>query len=121
MNSALSKHFMIIYDEEEPQIKISWDGSGAVSEWLTSFRHPKIPPSLYPEKITPKAISDFCESRQPPRTRFDIDYLLAYKYKLREYLPIQMCRISHGITHSDDLWMLFENQEKPEYENIKVR
>lgn len=111
----------IIYDEDIPQLRVFWEKQKAGSEWLTDERHIKIPKYLYPENITVQGISRFCESRQPPRTRFDIDYLLKHKYKIREYMPIQMCRISHGITHSDDLWLLFEGQEKCRYEDISVR
>lgn len=111
----------IIYDKEEPQLRVFWEGAKAGSEWLTDKRHIKIPRTLYPENITSLDINRFCETRQPPRTRFDIDYLLKHKYKMREYLPIQMCMKSRGITHSDDLWLLFEGQEKLKYEDITVR
>lgn len=110
----------IIYNRETPQMRVSWEMMNAKSEWLTTERHLNIPRYMYPENITIAGISRFCESRQPPRTRYDIDRLLKC-YGLREYMPIQMCRISHGVTHSDDLWLLFEGQEKCNYADISVR
>lgn len=108
-----------IYNFDTSIMQISSDGINSQSKWIGP-RHIKIPRYLYPENITPQGISKFCETRQPPRTRFDIDRILKI-YGLREYLPIQMCRISHGITHEDDLWMLFEGQVKPKYADITVR
>ena len=111
----------VLYNMEDPQLAVWWEGNVAHSVWLTDFRHPKIPRYMYPENITFHSISRFCESRQPPRNRVGIDYLLQNVYGLTEYQPIAMCRISRGITHSDDLWMLFEGQERVPYASITVR
>lgn len=108
-----------IYNYDTPILKIRSDGIKAQAQWVGP-KHIKIPRYIYPENITPQGISRFCETRQPPRTRFDIDRILK-AYGLREYLPIQMCRISHGVTHADHLWMLFDGQEKPRYADITVR
>lgn len=110
---------IVIYDAETPIMQIRSDGINAMSKWVGP-KHIKIPKYLYPENITPHGISMFCETRQPPRTRFDIEHVLK-AYGLREYLPIQMCKISYGITHEDDLWMLFEGQVKPRYADITIR
>lgn len=111
----------LILNFDTPIMQVEWDKMQAKSEWLSEERHIKIPKYLYPENITIQGISRFCESRQPPRTRYNIEELLTKKYKLKAYLPIQMCRISHGITHSDDLWLLFEGQEQCKYAEISVR
>lgn len=111
----------IIYNFDEPQMLVELNLPFARSEWLTDKRHIKIPRSLYPENITAKAVSKFCESRQPPRNRVGINELLRKKYKMWEYLPIQMCKKSRGITHSDDLWLLFDDAEKVPYASITVR
>ncbi|MGN0582440.1 MAG: hypothetical protein ACI4KB_07030 [Oscillospiraceae bacterium] len=111
----------VIYNFDEPQMRVWWNKTEIHSEWLISWRHPKIPRYMFPENITKEGLSRFCESRQPPRTRYDIDYLLEHKYHLQKYMPIEMCMKSRGITHSDDLWLLFDVEEKPRYEDITVR
>lgn len=110
-----------IYNKDTPLMQVSWDTSHAKSEWLSDFKHPNIFPYIHPEKITVPAISKFCESRLPPRDRVNIDELLRQKYRLTAYQPIQMCKITRGISHSDDLWLLFEGEEKVPYANITVR
>lgn len=113
--------YFIIYDKNEPQMKVSWSGTDVHSEWLTTKRHLKIPRYIYPECITQAGIARFCETRQPPRTRLNIEELLTTKYKMKTYLPVQMCMKSRGISHSDDLWLYFEGQELKRYEDISVR
>lgn len=109
-----------IMHKDQPVMKITWDKNTIQSQWLGKH-HIKIPPDMYPGKITIKAFVDWCETRQPPRTRIGIDELLRTVYKMKTYLPIQMCRKSHGITHEDDLWMLFDNEGVIKYETLSVR
>ena len=111
----------IIYNKDTPLMRVFWDKSYASSEWLGDWHHPNIFPNMHPGRITVPAISAFCESRLPPRNRVNIDELLRYKYKLASYQPIQMCKVTRGITHSDDLWLLFEGEEKVPYASISVR
>lgn len=111
----------IIYHKDTPVMRVFWDAAYAESEWLSNFRHPNIFPYMHPERITVPAISKFCESRLPPRNRVNIDELLRRKYKLTAYQPIQMCKVTRGITHSDDLWLLFEGEEPVPYDSITVR
>lgn len=110
---------IFIMNFDEPIMRVEFSATSAKSEWLGQ-KHIKIPRYMYPENITSQAVSRFCETRQPPRTRFNIDDILK-KYNLKEYLPIQMCKISHGVTHSDDLWIWFEGQERYKYADIRVR
>lgn len=90
------------------------------SRWLSDKRHPKIPRYLWPENIKLGAIPKFCETRVPPRTRFDIDEILRAN-GLRSYMPIQMCRISHGLQMTDFIWIKFDGEEDLHYEDIKIR
>lgn len=111
-------HF-IIMNKDNPILDVKYDLTKAESKWLGE-KHIKIPRGMFPENITVKNISAFCESRQPPRTRVDIDRILKEKYDMREYLPMQMCKKSHGITMSDFLWMKFDDEEIM-YEDVRVR
>lgn len=114
--------YFIIFFRDIPQLKVSWEGTKAKSEWLTNIRPSrKIPYYIYPESITFEDIQRFCETRQPPRTRYDIDDILRRDYGLRVYQPIQMCRISRGVTMDDDLWLLFEGEEQVPYATFSVR
>ena len=111
-------HF-IIMNKDNPILDVKYDLTKAESKWLGE-KHIKIPRGMFPENITVKNISAFCESRQPPRTRVDIDRILREKYDMREYLPMQMCKKSHGITMSDFLWMKFDDEDIM-YEDVRVR
>ena len=111
-------HF-IIMNKNNPILDVKYDLTKAESKWLGE-KHIKIPRGMFPENITVKNISAFCESRQPPRTRVDIDRILREKYDMREYLPMQMCKKSHGITMSDFLWMKFDDEDIM-YEDVRVR
>lgn len=111
-------HFVIM-NKNNPILDVKYDLTTAESKWLGE-KHIKIPRGMFPENITVKSISAFCESRQPPRTRVDIDRILREKYDMREYLPIQMCKKSHGITMADFLWMKFDDEDI-RYEDVRVR
>lgn len=111
----------IIYNKDTPLMRVFWDKAQAKSEWVSNFRHPNIFPYMYPDCITISAIAKFCESRLPPRSRVNIDELLRRKYKLKTYQPIQMCKVTRGISHSDDLWLLFKGEEQVPYASITVR
>lgn len=111
-------HF-IIMNKDNPILDVKYDLTKAESKWLGE-KHIKIPRGMFPENITVKNISAFCESRQPPRTRVDIDRILREKYDMREYLPMQMCKKSHGITMSDFLWMKFDDEDIM-YADVRVR
>ena len=106
-------------NKDNPILDVKYDLTTAESKWLGE-KHIKIPRGMFPENITVKSISAFCESRQPPRTRVDIDRILREKYDMREYLPMQMCKKSHGITMEDFLWMKFDNEDIT-YDDIRVR
>lgn len=106
-------------NKNNPILDVKYDLTKAESKWLGE-KHIKIPRGMFPENITVKNISAFCESRQPPRTRVDIDRILREKYDMREYLPMQMCKKSHGITMSDFLWMKFDDEDIM-YEDVRVR
>ena len=79
-------HFVIM-NKDNPILDVKYDLTTAESKWLGE-KHIKIPRGMFPENITVKSISAFCESRQPPRTRVDIDRILREKYDMREYLPM---------------------------------
>ena len=111
-------HFVIM-NKDNPILDVKYDLTTAESKWLGE-KHIKIPRGMFPENITVKSISAFCESRQPPRTRVDINRILREKYDMREYLPMQMCKKSHGITMADFLWMKFDDEDIT-YENVRVR
>lgn len=106
-------------NKDNPILDVKYDLTKAESKWLGE-KHIKIPRGMFPENITVKNISAFCESRQPPRTRVDIDRILREKYDMREYLPMQMCKKSHGITMSDFLWMKFDDEDIM-YADVRVR
>lgn len=112
------EHF-IIMNKDKPLMEVYYDLNTAKSIWLDE-KHPKIPRCMWPENINTKSISIFCEKRQPPRTRIGIEDILK-QYGLREYMPIQMCKISHGIPHEDFLWIRFDGQEDVTYDSIKIR
>ena len=86
----------IIMNMDDPQLKIEFDHLSAKSTWLTDEMFLKIPYSLCPENITVRAIEEFCETRVEPRTRVNIDYVLRHVYKMKDYFPIKMCRLSRG-------------------------
>ena len=111
-------HFVIM-NKDNPIWDVKYDSTTAESKWLGE-KHIKIPRGMFPENITVKNISAFCESRQPPRTRVDIDRILREKYELMDYLPMQMCKKSHGITMEDFLWMKFDNEDIT-YDDVRVR
>ena len=111
-------HFVIM-NKDNPILDVKYDLTTAESKWLGE-KHIKIPRGMFPENITVKSISAFCESRQPPRTRVDIDRILREKYDMREYLPMQVCKKSHGITMADFLWMKFDDEDI-RYEDVRVR
>lgn len=111
-------HFVIM-NKDNPILDVKYDLTKAESKWLGE-KHIKIPRGMFPENITVKNISAFCESRQPPRTRVDIDRILREKYDMREYLPMQMCKKSHGITMADFLWIKFDDEDIT-YEDVRVR
>ena len=109
-----------IMNRNKEVLEVESDGLKAISRWVGE-KHIKIPINIYPENITPDAVVEFCESRQPPRTRYNIDELLRKKYKMKEYLPVQMCRKSRGITMEDNLWIRFEGDDNIRYEDIGIR
>ena len=111
-------HFVIM-NKDNPILDVKYDLTTAESKWLGE-KHIKIPRGMFPENITVKSISAFCESRQPPRTRVDIDRILREKYDMREYLPMQMCKKSHGITMADFIWMKFDDEDIT-YADVRVR
>ena len=111
-------HF-IIMNKDNPILDVKYDLTTAESKWLGE-KHIKIPRNMYPDEISIDAIYEFCESRQPPRTRVDIYRILREKYELMDYLPMQMCEKSHGITMEDFLWMKFADEDIT-YEDVRVR
>lgn len=62
----------------------------------------------------------FLETRCVPKTREGIDELLKKKYNLTEYNAIEICKQMHGVSHSDFIWLRF-NDEKLRYDDVKIR
>jgi len=107
-------------NKEKPMLKITWDTNTKeiISEHIGEW-HPKIPNSLYPERITWKNLMSWMETRVVPRTRIGIEELLP-KYGVKEYNPYAMCKKSHGISMADFIWIRF-NDEDIKYADIKIR
>lgn len=115
------KHSITILNREKEIMRINWDTDTkeVTSEWLGEY-HFKIPRTIYPENITWKNVMNWLETRTVPRTRFGIEELLRVKFKLREYNPYLMCKMSHGLSMSDYIWLKFDNEEI-DYDSIKIR
>ena len=67
-------HFVIM-NKDNPILDVKYDLTTAESKWLGE-KHIKIPRNMYPDEISIDAIYEFCESRQPPRTRVNKQFFI---------------------------------------------
>ena len=118
------ERIMTIMWRDEPQVRIKWDTmkyGSATAEILAEDLSIHIPRTLRVPNPDFKDVLAFLESRCPPRTRIGLDRILR-AYGLREYNPMLMCRKSHGLSHTDFVWVSFDD-DPPEitWANIKLR
>lgn len=109
-----------IYSKDKPMLYITRCQNKVKSEWLTEERHPLIPRMVYPEHITYAGLVEFMETRAVPKYRYNISTVLNNVYHMQKFDIFQMCRLSHGFSHSDDLRLVFEDKPEMSYAEEKA-
>ena len=113
---------IVLYERYTPKLEIQFDGVRASSKVLTPNLGLGVEikcSELMPNKINANNVMHWLESRCPDRDRADIDYLLRAN-GIREYHPVWICKKSHGLTMSDNIWLKFDD-EAIDYDSIKLR
>lgn len=111
-----------IYQKDTPLMSVIYSPAQRKvrTEWLTDKRHPLIPLSVYPERVTYSALLDFLASRVLPKHRYNFTAVLHSVYQMQKYDILQMCQKSHGFSKSDDLRFVFKEKPDTVYEEDKA-
>ena len=99
---------------------IQQNGIHVETKQCCAERHMRIPVILWENRGKIKDVLKFLETRTVPRTRYDLDDILK-RYGLRDYDPVAMVRKSHGVSMSDYVWILFDDEPRISYDSIRIR
>lgn len=116
-NEKHTKVEVMWYDT--PQLIIRYTLYAIESELCVEKPIIVIPKSIYPDRITYDNYIKFLEERLQDKTRDDMPQILK-RYGVRDFMPVKMCRKSHGRNMTDFLWLRFDD-EKLCYNDIKLR
>lgn len=106
-NAKHTKVEVMWYDE--PQLIIRYTLFDIESELCVPKPIILIPKAIYPDRITYENYAKFLEERLPDKTRDDMPEILR-RYGLRDFMPVKMCRKSHGRNMTDFLWLRFDDE-----------
>lgn len=117
--TAYKAHKVEVMWYDEPQLIVRYTLFDIESELCVEKPIILVPKAIYPDRITYKNFEKFLESRLPDKTRDDMPEILR-RYGLRDFMPVKMCRKSHGRNMTDFLWLRFDD-EKLCYNDIRLR
>lgn len=82
----------------------------------------KLPYPIYPfkGKVTKKKVFDFLKDRCFPDTRENTDEILK-ELGLKSYVPLEICKKTHGLLFDDYTWLKFPEDGEIEYDDIRIR
>ena len=105
-----------VFYKDKPTATAYIDGNDVRIDYYTDDQVVCLFPRKKMDMIT---IMECLETRCYPRNRQSIKRILK-TLGLKEYNPLEICKITHGIMRNDYTWLRFDDEDIG-YENVKIR
>ncbi|WP_410513087.1 hypothetical protein PaeBR_01015 [Paenibacillus sp. BR2-3] len=97
------------HDQVIAKVKLDY-----MNQTVEVWQDDSVPPVFLPfpgkQKVLVSDVLDYFESRCIPRTRHHIEKVLQ-TLKLRDYVPTDIVKQTHGVLYDDYVWIRFSGEE----------